>query len=404
MDLTTPITLIENNLVLDIAAKTGVLLLAALIAFGVARLIIVGAAHAFARRTKSTFDDVLMREGVFTRAALLAPAPVLFWGVELFSNIGGLLHDIIYAYLAVAVVLVLDKAFDGLAAIYQTYEIANRRPIKGYVQLIKLFIYILGALSVVAILLGESPWGLLSGIGAMTAVLMLIFRDTILSLVAGIQIAANDLLHKGDWIEMPSMGADGDVIDVALNTVKVQNFDKTITAIPTYKFMDTSFKNWRGMTRAGGRRIKRSLMIDQSSIRFADDELVKRLASVHLLRDYLAEKKVEIDAYNAEHGFNGDSPLNGRRLTNVGLFRRYTLEYLRNHPKVSQTMTLLVRQLQPDASEGLPLEVYCFTTDTAWSVYEDIQSDIFDHLLSALPQFGLKAYQRNALVDQRDVS
>lgn len=402
MDLTTPMTLIENNSLLDIAAKSGVLLLGALIAFAITRLFIVRAANAFALRTKSELDDILMKEGVFTRIALLAPAPVLFWGVDLFPNIRDVLHDAIYAYTTIAVILVLTKALDGLVAIYRTFDIANRRPIKGYVQLLKLFIYILGAVSVVAIMLGKSPWGLLSGIGAMTAVLMLVFKDTILSLVAGIQIAANELLHKGDWIEMPEMHADGDVIDVALNTVKVQNWDKTITAIPTYKFLDTPFKNWSGMERAGGRRIKRSLKIDQSSVRFADTELIERLNKVYLLAPYIKKRQTEIDAYNAENKVSHDSLLNGRRLTNIGLFRRYALEYLRKHSKIRQDMTLLVRQLTPEASQGLPVEIYCFTSDTAWSAHEDIQSDIFDHLLAALPQFGLKAYQRNALVDTRD--
>jgi miniconductance mechanosensitive channel len=319
----------------------------------------------------------------------------------LFPNIKSVMEDAIYAYTTVAIILVLAKLLDALARLYQTFDIANRRPIKGYVQLLKLFVYILGGISVVSILLGQSPWGLLSGIGAMTAVLMLVFRDTILSLVAGIQIAANDLLHKGDWIEMPAMGADGSVVDIALNTVKVQNWDMTITAIPTYKFLDTSFKNWQNMAESGGRRVKRTLMIDQTSIRFADPEMVARLKKVHRLASYIEQRQAEIDSANAAAGVDQSSPLNGRRLTNLGLFRRYALEYLRTHPKIRQDMTLLVRQLQPDASKGLPLEIYCFTNETAWSVHEDITSDIMDHLLAGLPEFGLKAYQRNALVDSR---
>lgn len=393
--------LIEADQMWDMTAKAGVLLGASLVAFGIAKFFIVRAAHAFAKRTKSQFDDILMEDGVFSRAALLAPAPVLLWGVDFFPRLADILTEGIYAYLAVAVVLVVVKVLDSLVHLYQTFDIANRRPIKGYVQLVKLFVYILGIISVISILLGKSPWGLLSGIGAMTAVLMLVFRDTILSLVAGIQISANELLHKGDWIEMPDMNADGDVIDVALNTVKVQNWDMTITAIPTYKFLDTSFKNWRGMSRSGGRRIKRSLKIDQSSIRFADDALIERLKKVQCLAPYIEERQVEIDAANAEKGVSADSALNGRRLTNVGLFRRYALEYLRQDPRIRKNMTLLVRQLNPEASKGLPIEIYCFTRDTSWGVHEDVQADIFDHLLAALPEFGLKAYQRNALVDGR---
>ncbi|OIQ51076.1 Miniconductance mechanosensitive channel YbdG [Pseudodesulfovibrio hydrargyri] len=396
-----PVTLIEANPVLDLAAKTGLLLLAGLLAFFLARWLLVRGGRAFARRTRSKFDDILLESGFFSRAALLAPAPVFFWGLEFFSGLKGLLDHLIYAYLAVSVVLVLAKLLDALSGLYRTFKVASRRPIKGYVQLVKLFLYMLGGVSVVAILLGQSPWGLLSGIGAMTAVLMLVFRDTILSLVAGIQMSANDLLHTGDWIEMPAMNADGTVVDIALNTVKVQNWDMTVTAIPTFKFLDTPFKNWESMTKSGGRRIKRAVMIDQSSIRFTDDALKKRLMAVQHLAPFMEMRQKEIDAANAASGADPSSPLNGRRMTNIGLFRRYALEYLRSHPKIRQDMTLLVRQLQPHADDGLPLEIYCFTSETAWALHEDIKSDIMDHLLAALPEFGLRAYQRNALVDVR---
>lgn len=396
-----PVTLIDQDPFLDLAAKTGILLAAGLLAFFLARTLLVRGARAFAHRTRSGFDDILLESGFFSRAALLAPALVFFWGLEFFSGLKGVLDHLIFAYLAVAVVLILARLLDALSRLYRTFEVSRRRPIKGYVQLVKLFIYMLGAVSVVAILLGESPWGLLSGIGAMTAVLMLVFRDTILSLVAGIQMSANDLLHAGDWIEMPAMNADGTVIDIALNTVKVQNWDMTVTAIPTFKFLDTPFKNWESMTQSGGRRIKRAIMIDQSSIRFADPELKARLMAVQHLAPFMAMRQKEIDAANAESGADASSPLNGRRMTNIGLFRHYALEYLRSHPHIRQDMTLLVRQLQPHADDGLPLEIYCFTSETAWALHEDIKSDIMDHLLAALPEFGLRAYQRNALVDTR---
>jgi miniconductance mechanosensitive channel len=396
-----PVTLMDRDPILDLAAKTGILLVAGLIAFFLARALLVRGGRAFARRTKSGFDDYLLQAGFFSRVALLAPALVFFWGLEFFSGLKGVLDHLIFAYLAVAVVLILAKLLDALSRLYRTFEVSNRRPIKGYVQLIKLFIYMLGGVSVVAILLGQSPWGLLSGIGAMTAVLMLVFRDTILSLVAGIQMSANDLLHTGDWIEMPAMNADGTVIDIALNTVKVQNWDMTVTAIPTFKFLDTPFKNWESMTRSGGRRMKRAIMIDQSSIRFADPGLKERLKKVQHLAPYMEQRQKEIDAANAATGADPSSPLNGRRMTNIGLFRLYALEYLHSHPKIRQDMTLLVRQLQPHADDGLPLEIYCFTSETAWALHEDIKSDIMDHLLAALPEFGLRAYQRNALVDGR---
>lgn len=401
LQLDLPATLIEASPILDLAAKTGIMLLAGLLAFFLTRTLLLRGARAFSRRTRNGFDDFLLETGFFSRAALLAPALVFFWGLEFFSGLKGVLDRLVFAYLAVSVVLILATLLDALSNLYRTFEVSSRRPIKGYVQLVKLFIYMLGAVSVVAILLGESPWGLLSGIGAMTAVLMLVFRDTLLSLVAGIQISANDLMHTGDWIEMPAMNADGTVIDIALNTVKVQNWDMTVTAIPTFKFLDTPFKNWESMTKSGGRRIKRAIMIDQSSIRFADRELKERLMAVQHLAPFIAMRQKEIDAANAASGADPASPLNGRRMTNVGLFRRYALEYLRSHPKIRQDMTLLVRQLQPHADDGLPLEIYCFTSETAWALHEDIQSDIMDHLLAALPEFGLRAYQRNALVDGR---
>ncbi|WP_207263170.1 mechanosensitive ion channel domain-containing protein [Desulfovibrio sp. Huiquan2017] len=398
---TLPVTLIDADPILDLATKIGILIVGGLLAFFLARALLVRGGRAFAGRTRNGFDDILLQVGFFSRAALLAPALVFFWGLEFFSGLKGVLDHLIYAYLAVAVVLILSKLLDALSALYRTFQVSNRRPIKGYVQLIKLFIYMLGGISVVAILLGESPWGLLSGIGAMTAVLMLVFRDTLLSLVAGIQMSANDLLHAGDWIEMPAMDADGTVIDIALNTVKVQNWDMTVTAIPTFKFLDTPFKNWESMTQSGGRRIKRAIMIDQSSISFATPELKERLKKVQDLAPFMALRQKEIDAANAASGADPSSPLNGRRMTNIGLFRHYALEYLRSHPKIRQDMTLLVRQLQPHADDGLPLEIYCFTSETAWALHEDIKSDIMDHLLAALPEFGLRAYQRNALVDSR---
>lgn len=395
-------TLVKGNHLLDLAAKAGALLLAALIVYFITKFLLVRAARVFARRTHTRYDDILVKKGVFTRAALLAPTPLLFWGLELFPELKDALYHAVYAYLAVAVIMVLTTLVDGLVGVYQTFEVATRRPIKGYAQLVKLFIYILGGVSIVAVLIGESPWGLLSGIGAMTAVVLLIFRDTILSLVASIQIAANDLLRKGDWIEMPSMNADGDVVEVALNAVMVQNWDLTITAVPTHKFLDTPFKNWRNMSQSGARRMQRSMKIDLSTVRFADEDLFERLKKVQKLADYIEERQAEIDKDNTENNADTSSPLNGRRMTNLGLFRRYALEYLKNRDDISKSRTLMVRQKAPDASEGLPLEIYCFITKTAWVEHENVQSDIMDHLLAAMPEFGLRAYQRNALVDCRE--
>jgi len=249
---------------------------------------------------------------------------------------------------------------------------------------------------VVSLLADQSPVVFLSGLGALTAVLMLVFRDTILSLVASLQIMSNDMIRIGDWVSMPQANADGDVIDIALHTVKVQNWDKTITTIPTYKFISESFKNWRGMSESGGRRIKRPLAIDLSSVRFLTSDEIDRFAKSELLHDYMERKLEELARYAEEKKALGPDiqPLE-RTLTNIGTFRAYVLEYLKSSPKIHKDMTLLVRQLAP-TPQGLPIEIYCFTNDTAWAHYEGIQSDIFDHLIAILPEFGLEAFQEPA--------
>lgn len=396
---------ISGNDLTALAARTAILVLAAWISFLITRKVLLTAVHKFAAKTKSRFDDILVEHNVFSQAAWLVPVVVVYYGIDFFPQAAEYevaVRKVLYAFVVLNVMLIASKLMNAGLEVYQGYDVSKRRPIKGYVQLVKIFVYIIGSIFIISILIDKSPWGLLSGIGALTAVLMLVFKDTILSFVASIQIAGNDLLRKGDWIEMPAFGADGDVVDVALNTVKVQNFDKTIVAIPTFKFLDNSFKNWRGMSDSGGRRIKRSVLIDQSSIRFADAALLEKVGKMRLLRDYVQGKEEEIKAANAEVGADPELRADGRKQTNIGLLRAYVLSYLKNHPKIRQDLTLIVRQLAPSASSGLPLEIYCFTNDTAWANYEGIQADIFDHVLSVIPEFGLRAYQRNALVDSRD--
>jgi miniconductance mechanosensitive channel len=248
---------------------------------------------------------------------------------------------------------------------------------------------------IITILSDRSPVVFLSGLGALTAVLMLVFRDTILSLVASVQIMSNDMIRIGDWVEMPQANADGDVIDIALHTVKIQNWDKTISAIPTHRFISESFKNWRGMSESGGRRIKRALYLDLNSVHFLGDAEIEHLSRHEFLRAYMREKRQALAAVNERTPSDPDVIPERRRLTNVGTFRAYVKHYLRNHPRVHQDLTLLVRQLAP-GPKGLPLEIYCFTNDTAWASYEGIQADIFDHLIAILPEFGLRAYQEPA--------
>jgi len=386
----------------DALALAGLVLGLALTAWLVVRLWIVRLLHAFVRRTKGQWDDKLAEHKVLRLLAWLPPVLILYQGSEYLPAHAELVQRVLTAWILVLGMLLVSRTLDALHAEYETRPVSARRPLKGYLQLFKLFLYLAGGIVAVCALLDVSPWGVLSGLGALTAVLMLVFKDTILSVVASVQLTANDLVRKGDWIEMPSAGVDGDVEDIALHTVKVRNFDKTIVALPTSRLITDPFRNWRGMTEAGARRIKRALLIDQSSVRFLADDEIARFEDMELLAPYVRERREEIAAYNAEHGFDrGKSPVNGRGMTNLGTFRAYVRAYLLAHPRVRNDMTMLVRHLPPEADQGLPLEVYCFADTTNWGAYEDIQADLLDHLLAAMPEFGLRAYQRNALADQR---
>lgn len=339
---------------------------------------------------------------ILDRMANIAPALVLFFGIKevpyLPLSVATVVIVICNVFFILIVAMILSKILDFINELWQRRPIAAHRPIKGYLQVLKILIYCVCIILIISDLIGKSPLILLSGLGAMAAVLMLIFQDTILSLVAGVQISSNNMIKIGDWIEMPQLGADGDVIDISLHTVKVQNWDKTISTIPIKKFVSDSFKNWRGMEEAGGRRIKRSLYLDQNSIHFLSEEEERHLERFRLLNNYLNEKKQEIEEWNSQLKDHNNDEINYRRVTNIGTFRAYVLQYLKNHPKIHQEMTLLVRQL-PLTSQGLPLELYCFTNDIRWAAYEDIQSDIFDHLLAILPEFGLKVFQEPSGAD-----
>ena len=279
---------------------------------------------------------------------------------------------------------------------------AKDRPIRGFLQLFKIFMYVLGSILIVAIAIGQSPLVLLGGFGAMTAVLMLVFKDTILSVVASIQIATNDMIRIGDWVEMPKFGADGDVVEIALHTVKIQNWDKTVTTIPTHAFSSDWFRNWRFMSESGGRRIRRDLYVDQSTIRFLGEDEIEDLKRFDVLREYLSGKETLLSESNRPVEEAGEDPVNARRLTNVGTFRAYVFNYLQAHPEIREDMTLLVRQRDP-TPDGLPIQIYCFTATTEWAEYEGIQSDIFDHILAIVPEFGLRVFQHPSGQDLREI-
>lgn len=380
------------------------IILLAVVVYHIGKPILERIIRSLSGKTRTRWDNYFVERGAVRNLAALLPAIVLLYGSALLPQGQAGFRKAIYIWMFAEIVALITKFIDTSIQIYEETPLSRRRPLKGYAQLAKMFIYIVAAIIIFSILVETSPWALISGLGALSAILLLIFRDTLLSLVASVSIASNDLLHKGDWIQMDAFGANGDVVDMALHAVKVQNFDKTITAIPTHKFLDNSFINWRGMQEAGGRRIKRSLLIDMTSVRFATADELQRWQDIFLLTHYLMNKELEIEEANRRAHIPADGhPLNGRRQTNLGIFRAYVRQYLENHPKIfSDGMLLLVRQLEPEGEHGLPLEIYCFTRTTAWAEYEAIQSDIFDHLLSALPYFGLRVYQRNALVDNRE--
>ncbi len=387
---------------LPVVAGSLILLLVAILADLVAKRLLLVAIRAVATRTRSDWDDALVEHKVFARLAQIIPAIIVSGGIELVPDLReadvAVVRNLAGAYMILVIILTLTATLSAANHVYESRPMARHRPIKGFVQLAQLAIYILGAILVIAALIDRSPVILLSGLGAMTAVLLIVFRDTLLSLVASLQLTGQDMIRVGDWLEVPQFGADGDVIDVALYTVTVQNWDKTITKVPTHRLISGSFKNWRGMSESGGRRIKRSINVDFNSIRFLTDEEVHRFKNFALLQGYINAKEAELNAYNKALDAPGESGVNLRRLTNIGTFRAYIYNYLKHHPKIHDRMTLIVRQLQP-GTEGLPIEIYCFSNDIDWAAYEGIQADIFDHIGAIAPEFGLRLYQRLAGAD-----
>lgn len=347
------------------------------------------------RRRKNFITSSLLESNLFQRLALVFQGMLVYWQTTIWIPKGAI-YEIFLVFSLVwisifgllAVYSIIDKIFRTL---HEATEVAFF-DMKSVIQSIKLIFGLICFIYIISILMDKSPVAILSGLGAMSAVLMLVFKDTILGFTAGLQLSTNKMVQVGDWIEMPKYAADGDVIDIGLNVVKVRNFDKTITTIPTYALVSDSFKNWRGMKESGGRRIKRAVRLDINSIGFLSDEDMKRLEKANLLAPYLHEKLNEIKNYNESNKFDLSVAMNGRRLTNIGTLRAYLLTYLKNHPNLNQAMTIMVRQLAPD-EYGMPLEIYCFTTTTLWADYENIQSDIFDHIYSVLGEFGIKPYQ-----------
>jgi len=353
------------------------------------------------KKTHSTWGKSFIKHNVFKRLSHVAPAIVVgalapmlnIPGWPFSQNLVQILEKLALLYIIFVVVSSLNALLDSINEVYIRKPVAKTRPIKSYLQVVKILLAAVALITAIIILTGESPAIFLTGLGAMTAILALTFKDTILSFVASIQLSAYDIVRIGDWIEVPKYGANGDVVDMSLNTIKVQNFDKTIVTIPTYAMMAEGVKNWRGMQHAGGRRIKRAINIDMQSIKFCDDKLLARLREINYLHDYIEAKTEEITLYNESHKAKPDNLANGRRMTNIGLFRAYIHRYLMENPKVhSSNFTFLIRQLDPTAT-GLPLQIYVFANDTNWANYEAIQADIFDHILAVMSEFDLRVFQ-----------
>lgn len=349
-------------------------------------------------------DEQLRRYGVIERLANIMPALVISVGImmvpDLPHSVVAVTRNVAHAFIILTLAMGLAAALSVADTLYHRRPESRLKPIRGYIQIVKIAVYVIAAILIIATLIDRSPLILLSGLGAMAAVLILVFQDTLLSFVASIQISSTDMVRVGDWIEMPSLNADGEVIDIALHTIQIQNWDKTITTVPIRKMVTDSFKNWRGMQEAGGRRIKRAIHLDQTSVRFLSPQEIEKLSRFRHLETYLQRKQEELKEWNGRLGEKSCISANTRRITNAGTFRAYVEDYLRTHPNIHQRMTLLVRQMPP-GPDGLPLEIYCFTSDTAWGVYEAIQADIFDHLLAILPEFGLSVFQRPSGADFR---
>ena len=386
--------LIDNLNYVDIQNPLIILLISILFAyilFLVTNQIILRSIAKFFRKTSTKFDDILLEQKVFNKLPYLIPLIFLYSlrdVVPFFKSVDRFL----IALIALIILISLNALINAINDVYRKSKFAEKLNIKSYAQVVKLILNSVGIIIIAALIAGKSPIYFLSGLGALTAVLILVFKDTILSLVSSVQISSNDLFKIGDWIEAPQFGADGNVIDIALHSVKVQNWDKTICVVPTNQLINSSFKNWRGMSESGGRRIKRSIKINMKSIRFCSDSMIEKFKTIHLLKDYMEEKLKEIDRYNIDKKIDEADEVNRRSLTNVGTFRAYIKFYLKNNAKIHNDMTFLVRQLAPQ-SDGLPIEIYVFSNDTNWVNYEAIQSDIFDHLLAILPEFDLEVFQ-----------
>lgn len=372
------------------------------------RYIFLGLFKRFAKRTKNQWDDLIVERKIINKLMHLIPAILVYILLPLaipkaeLPALLGILRMICSIYIVAVMLRFINASLNLLLEIYNRKESFKNKPLKGFVQIIQVIVFFIGFIIIISILLGKSPATLFAGLGASAAILTLVFKDTILGFVAGIQLSANDMLRPGDWITMSKYGADGTVIEVTLNAIKVRNFDNTITTIPPYALVSDSFQNWRGMQDSGARRIKRSINIDMNSVHFCTPEMLARFRKISLITDYIDRKEEELEKYNKDHHIDASILVNGRRQTNIGVFRAYLVNYLKSHPNVNSNLTCMVRQLQP-TEKGIPMELYFFAATTQWIPYEDIQSDVFDHIMAIVPEFGLQVFQGVAGSDLRQL-
>jgi len=394
-------TWIDQNSALAPWAIGAVTIVLSVVVFLIARFIIARGLVYLSKRTESEYDDIVVEQLRPFRFAWIAPLLLIYFAASLLPVGTELIQHIMLFLILWLVILTLNSLLNAANAVYEASGYYQGNSIQVYIDLGKIVMILVGIILSVSMFTDQSPVALLAGLGAMMAVLLLIFRETILSFVAGLQIQSNDLVREGDWLEVPSYSADGDVLNISLHSVKVQNFDKTISVIPTYKLVEVPFKNWRGMQESGGRRIKRAIHLDLGSIRFCDAAMIERLGGIKLIRDYVAAKQSELEQGHRTDGVNPQNPVNLRQFTNLDAFRAYVTEYLKSRKDLHhKDMTLLVRQLAPGPT-GMPLEIYAFTETVNWIEYEDIQADIFSHLVAAVPQFDLHVFQEPAGADFR---
>lgn len=382
--------------VIEFAGAALIMLILSYLAFLLTRKVLLVTVIKMVRRSKSKLDDHLVKQKVFHRLAHLVPIVIVYLLSDFFwsdhSTKLSIFQDIVSLYLLLVVVSAFHALLKAVEDIYNTFPFSYERPIKGYLQVIQILVIIVSMLIAVSIIFNVKVMSIIAGMGALAAVMMLVFRDSILGLVAGVQLSANRMVSVGDWISMPSHGADGTVLEITLNTVKVRNWDKTISTIPTYAMVSSSFVNWRGMEESGGRRMARAVHIDTHSVKFCSPEMLERFKKIHHLKLYIEQRQQEIEEFNRSHDIDESLPVNGRRMTNLGIFRKYLENYLINHPKINENMTLIVRHLDP-TEKGIPIQAYAFSRDQEWAKFEGVQADIFDHILAIVPLFELRVFQ-----------